>query len=91
MAERLRGEDVPLSDERRREILADAEALADRCTAGACRWPAGRWSRASRCEAEPDSAERELVHVGLVGHDRPAARGGEDGGRAAAAPPASGR
>jgi P-type Ca2+ transporter type 2C len=66
VAERLRGEDVPLSEERRREILGQAEALADRALrvlSLACR----PLEAGESVEAEPDSAERELVHVGLVG------------------------
>jgi Ca2+-transporting ATPase len=66
VAERRGGEDVPLGDERRREILATAEALADRALrvlSLACRPLAPSES----VEAEPDLAERQLVHVGLVG------------------------
>jgi Ca2+-transporting ATPase len=66
LAERVGGEDVPLSEERRREILGQAAALADRALrvlSLACR----PLEAGESVEAEPDSAERELVHVGLVG------------------------
>jgi Ca2+-transporting ATPase len=66
VAERRAGADVPLSDARRREILAAAEGLASgalRVLSLACR-PLGATESVER---EPDSAERGLVHVGLVG------------------------
>jgi Ca2+-transporting ATPase len=66
VAERRGGKDVPLSDDRRREILAAAETLADRALrvlSLACR----PLEPGESVEQEPDSAERELVHVGLVG------------------------
>jgi Ca2+-transporting ATPase len=66
VAERRDGEDVPLSESRRREILAAAEGLAGRALrvlSLACR-PLGA---DESVEHEPDRAERQLVHVGLVG------------------------
>jgi Ca2+-transporting ATPase len=66
VAERRDGADVPLTDARRREILAAAEGLAGRALrvlSLACR-PLGAEESVER---EPDLAERGLVHVGLVG------------------------
>ena len=66
VAERRNGEDVPLTNERRQEILAAAEALADRALrvlSLACR----PLEKGESVEKEPDAAERELVHIGLVG------------------------
>jgi P-type Ca2+ transporter type 2C len=66
VAERRGGQDLPLSEPRRREILAAAETLAGRALrvlSLACRPLGGRES----VEDAADSAERELVHVGLVG------------------------
>jgi Ca2+-transporting ATPase len=66
VAERRDGADVPLTDERRREILAAAEELAGRALrvlSLACR-PLGSEESVER---ESDRAERGLVHVGLVG------------------------
>jgi len=65
-AERVRGRTVPLTDERRREILAVAEALAHRALrvlSLACRDMAADESLG----ADADRLERNLVHVGLVG------------------------
>ncbi len=66
VAERWNGRDVPLSEERRHEIMATAEALADRALrvlSLACR-PLGE---GESVEQAADSVERNLVHVGLVG------------------------
>ncbi|MFM8414535.1 MAG: cation-translocating P-type ATPase [Planctomycetota bacterium] len=66
VAERVAGADVPLSEARRREILAAAEGLADRALrvlSLACR-PLGA---GESVEQDHASAERGLVHVGLMG------------------------
>ncbi len=66
VAERREGKDVPLSAERREEILAAAEGLADRALrvlSLACR----PLATGESVEAEPDAAERNLIHIGLVG------------------------
>ncbi len=66
VAERSGGEDLPLTAERRREILAAAEGLADRALrvlSLACRPLAADES----VEQAADAAEQNLVHVGLVG------------------------
>ncbi|MFM7136627.1 MAG: cation-translocating P-type ATPase, partial [Planctomycetota bacterium] len=65
-AERVAGVAVPLSEERRREILAVAEGLAARALrvlSLACR-PLGA---GESVEQDHASAERDLVHVALVG------------------------
>ncbi|MFM8538986.1 MAG: cation-translocating P-type ATPase [Planctomycetaceae bacterium] len=66
VAERVRGRTVPLTDDRRRAILAAAEALAQRALrvlSLACRDLAAD----ETFEAGPQRLERDLVHVGLVG------------------------
>jgi P-type Ca2+ transporter type 2C len=66
VAERLAGADVPLTDARRREILAAAEGLASgalRVLSLACR----PLEPGEMVEQDHASAERGLVHVGLVG------------------------
>lgn len=66
--ERVAGEDRPLTDERRREILRDVDALADRALrplAVAHRTiPADERPRE---DVAPEEVERDLVHLGLVG------------------------
>jgi Ca2+-transporting ATPase len=66
VAERVQGRSVPLSDDRRREILRVAEDLAHRALrvlSLACRDLAA----AEPFEADAHRVERDLVHVGLVG------------------------
>jgi Ca2+-transporting ATPase len=66
VAELRDGQVVPLSAERRHEILAAAAEMAGRALrvlAVACRDLAA----AESLDAEPGRAERDLVHVGLVG------------------------
>ena len=66
VAERIAGADVPLSEARQRDILAAAEGLAARALrvlSLACRPLAPGES----VEQDHASAERGLVHVGLVG------------------------
>jgi P-type Ca2+ transporter type 2C len=66
VAERLGGEDRPLSAARREAILATAGGIADRALRVLSL--AYRPLEASESvELSPDSAERELVHVGLIG------------------------
>jgi Ca2+-transporting ATPase len=66
VAEYRDGRNVPLSEERRTEILVTAETLADRALrvlSLACR----SLEAGESVEQAPDSAERHLVHVGLAG------------------------
>src|SRR5690606_7184197 len=64
-AERVRGEEVPLSDERREQILATVDNLADQ----AYRTLAVAYRALPDSEAPPaaDSAGRGLVCLGMVG------------------------
>jgi len=66
VAERQDGRHVPLTDRRRQEILATAESLADRALR-VLSLAYRPLAAGESVEGPPDSAERDLVHVGLVG------------------------